>query len=461
MTHYHFIGIGGTGLSAIARVLLEGGHQVSGSDLNASPLLQAVADAGGQVSVGHKAEQVAGADLVIRSSAIPDGNVEVRQAQALGIPVLKRSEFLGDLLGNKKCLAVAGSHGKTTTTAMLAWVIDQLGMDPGYIIGGTVRNLGTNAHAGNGEYFIIEADEYDHMFLGLTPTIAVVTNVEHDHPDMFPTEESFFDAFRQFADRIEPGGTLLYCIDDPGAKSLVNGLNRTDIDLHSYGLSAGADYQAADLIIGEAGMDYSAKTPSGDRYRIRLRLAGDHNVRNSLAVFAIVDMLQMPVAQAITAISRFEGSGRRFEIVGQVGGITVVDDYAHHPTEIRATLAAARQRFRNQPLVVVWQPHTYSRTLTLQADYMGAFQDADQLIITDVFAAREAKPDGFDMREIVAGIHQDNVFFIPAFDDIIRLLQEQLKIRDVLLVLSAGDAVQISRAVVDALKKQVGTGVEG
>lgn len=454
MTRYHFVGIGGTGLSAIARVLLESGHQVSGSDLKASPLSHAVESAGAQMFIGHRAEHVGNADLVVRSSAIPDENVEVQEALRQGIPVLKRADFLEELVGDKICLAVAGSHGKTTSTALLAYLLTQLGQDPSYIVGGTVKNLNTNAHAGSGKYFVIEADEYGFMFLGLSPSVAVITNVEHDHPDLFPSEESFFEAFRQFITRVEPQGTLVYCIDDAGAKTIVEKAQLTDINTVSYGIDPTADYHAVQVQETDSGVSYTMITPGGDEIRVHLQLAGKHNVWNSMGILAIINQLDLPLVDAASLVSNFEGTDRRFEIAGQHGGITVIDDYAHHPTEIRATIDAARQRFPDARMWVVWQPHTFSRTITLQEDYRTAFVEADELIVTDVFAAREVRPSGFEMSEFVKQIENDRVQFVPQLEVASRMLVNGLKKGDVLLVLSAGDANRISRAVVEELKNQ-------
>ncbi len=356
MAHVHLIGIGGSGLSAIARVLLESGYTVTGSDRQASPLARSLQEAGVQVFYGHRPENIAGASLVIRSSAIPDGNVEVQAARAAGVPVLKRSEFLGQLMEGRLGIAVAGTHGKTTTTAMTAWVISALGQDPSFIIGGVSKNLGANARAGRGRVFVIEADEYDHMFLGLEPQIAVVTNIEHDHPDCFPSPEDYHQAFLDFTMRLNAGGVLLVCGDDPGAVRLGREASEKGIRVVDYGIGdKGTVYQADDLVRNEQG-GYSFVV----RFRSQpmttyllppipcsLQVAGIHNVRNALAVLAVAHLVGLPLAEAAQALGEFQGTGRRFDVLGEVGGVTVIDDYAHHPSEIRATLSAARSTPRN------------------------------------------------------------------------------------------------------------------
>jgi UDP-N-acetylmuramate--alanine ligase len=464
MEHIHFIGIGGTGLSAIARVLLEQDLQVSGSDLYPSPLFESVKQAGGSVFLGHQASNIQGADLVIRSSAIPDENPEVRAAQAAGIPVLKRSEFLGRLTAGKKVIAVAGSHGKTTTTSMVAWILSDLGLDPSFIVGGVVNNLKTNARAGSGDYFVIEADEYDYMFLGLRPTIAAVTNVEHDHPDIFPTPDSFEEAFRRFVTNLEPDGTLILCGDNPGARVLGDVL-KSGQKLKIYGLdNPDWEYAAHNVRVNAAaGMDFDlwAKDADGEtRLPVSLKLPGEHNVLNALAAFALADSLEINREEIVRSLGVFSGSGRRFEIRGEVDGVLLVDDYAHHPTEILATLSAARSAYPDRVIRAVWQPHTYSRTATLFNDFTSAFRGADQVLVLDVFEAREEKPDDFQMLALVNAIQHDNVLYLRDNDLAAAYLEDELRAGDMLLIFTAGDAIEINdrveRTLLDRTDKERG-----
>jgi UDP-N-acetylmuramate--alanine ligase len=459
MEHIHFIGIGGTGLSAIAKVLLEQGLQVSGSDLNPSPLFASVKEAGGTVFLGHQAENIQGADLVIRSSAIPDENPEIQAALNAGIPVLKRSDFLGRLTAGKKVLAVAGSHGKTTTTSMVIWILSDLGLEPSFIVGGVVNDLNTNARAGDGEYFVIEADEYDYMFLGLRPHIAVVTNVEHDHPDIFPTPDAFADAFKKFVANLEPDGTLILCGENAGAKSLADGL-KSGQRLIVYGLENPEwDYSAHNIRVNQAaGMEFDLliKDPDGEyRLPISLDIPGEHNVLNALAAFAVADSLKIDRDSIAHSLAEFSGSGRRFEIRGELNGVLLVDDYAHHPTEILATLSAARNAYPDRYIRAVWQPHTYSRTLTLFNDFLGAFQDADQVLVLDVYEAREGKPDGFQILDLVNAIQHKNVLYLPDHDQVAAYLEDQLRAGDMLLIFTAGDAIEINDRVEKTLLDRI------
>jgi UDP-N-acetylmuramate--alanine ligase len=454
--HIHLIGIGGSGLSAIARVLLERGLQVSGSDRQLSPLAQDLAEAGAQIFTGHAAANIVGADLVVRSSAVPDSNPEVLAAQAAGIPVVKRADFLEQLIGAKTGLAVAGTHGKTTTTAMLAWTLYSLGLDPSYIIGGVSCNLGGNAHAGSGEYFAIEADEYDRMFLGLSPRWTILTHLEHDHPDIYPTLREYKAAFAAFIQQIQPGGGLLACADHADTQAMLTQVP-AGASAWSYGISARADYTATSLCVNSlGGTSYTVRfgaNPGEELAKIDLRVPGRHNVCNSLAVLALAHRLGLPVASAAAALGQFTGTGRRFDLLGESGGIAVYNDYAHHPTEIRATLEAARTRFPGRQVWALWQPHTYSRTQTLFAAFCHAFSDADQVLVTEIYAARESNP-GFSAAQVVRAMPHPAARFIPTLAAARDLLMRELRPGDVLLVLSAGDADQVSQQVLDGLRAQ-------
>jgi len=455
----HLIGIGGTGLSAIARVLLESGCQVSGSDQQLSPLARSLQEAGARVCIGHQAENIRGAKLVIRSSAIRDDNVEVQAALAAGIPVLKRADFLGKLMENKTSIAVAGTHGKTTTTAMVAWMLTALKQDPSYIIGGVSLNLGNNAHAGSGQAFVIEADEYDRMFLGLHPMIAVVTNIEHDHPDCYPTVEGFYQAFHDFAHGLLPQGWLVACADDPGASRLAEEARQEGFTVFTYGSSPNkTDYQAQTIKMNPAGgFSFTATYQGNSIGKVDLQVPGMHNVRNSLAALVVAHQLELPLALARQALCDYQGTGRRFEIRGEVGGITVIDDYAHHPTKIRATLSAARNRYPKRRIWAIWQPHTYSRTLTFFDEFASAFKEADQVVVTEVFASREIDQVGtFSARRFVDAMRDKEVFFAPEIEDAVEFLLENLQSNDVMIVMSAGDADQISTQVLTGLAERKG-----
>lgn len=454
MTHIHLIGIGGSGLSAIARLLLESGYSVSGSDRTLSDLAHELANAGATVYAGHAPEQVRGADIVVRSSAIPDTNPEVQAALAAGIPVLKRADFLGHLMSGRCGIAVAGTHGKTTTTSMLAWLLTACGLDPSYIIGGVSKNLGNNAHAGKGAAFVIEADEYDRMFLGLNPQIAVLTVMEHDHPDCYPTPADYRAAFVAFVHKIQAGGLLVTNADNEQTAAMAAEIP-AGCRVITYGLGESADLRAVNVHRNaQGGFTFQITDAAGvSPVEISLQVPGEHNVRNALAAMAVAREMKIEDAAATAALANFKGTGRRFDVHGVIDGITIVDDYAHHPTEIRATLAAARSCYPDRRIWAVWQPHTYSRTQLLLPEFARAFADADRVIVTAIYAARE-KDNGFSAARVVEQMQHPNARYIAALADVRDTLLSELRPGDVLLVLCAGDADQVSAQVFTALQEK-------
>jgi len=463
MAKVHFIGIGGSGLSAIARLLLERGDTVTGSDRTLSPFAVELQKAGARVYIGHHPRNLTGADYVVRSSAIPDDNPEVNAARLAKIPVYKRADFLGQLMADKTGIAVAGTHGKTTTTAMIAWVLTELQRDPSFIVGSTMKNLGVNAHAGQGNTFVIEADEYDRMFLGLKPRIEIVTSLEHDHPDCYPTFEDMFTAFESFVDLLPADGTLIVCADDSGAASLINQARKAGKAVVGYAIQGEMTImsptwiQARTLETNSLGgyrfQVLSNLSDANTSMTVDLQVPGEHNVRNALAALAVTELLGLSTQQAAEALANFSGTGRRFEIRGEANGVTVIDDYAHHPTEIRATLAAARARYPGRRIWAVWQPHTYSRTQTLFAEFSRAFKDADEVIVSEVYASREPLQE-FTSAEIVSAMPHASARYIGTLKEISHYLIKQLKPGDVLLVLSAGDANQICTDVLTGLQER-------
>jgi UDP-N-acetylmuramate--alanine ligase len=454
MKHIHLIGIGGTGLSAIARVLLESGYQVSGSDRSPSPLSDALAADGVKIMIGHDPANVRGADQVVRSSAVSVDNPEVQAALQAGIPVLKRSEFLQQMLSDKLSIAVAGTHGKTTTTAMIAWMLVKLNQDPSYIVGGVLKNLNRNAHAGKGPIFVIEADEYDRMFLGIRPKLLVVTNIEHDHPDCFPTPETYYQAFVEFSGQLEESGTILACGDNPGSASLAAEATKAGRMTLSYGLGQANDYHGRNLSINEiGGFDLDICYHNSRLGKLQLQVAGEHNACNAISAAAIAHQLGLPLEDAFSALRGFRGTSRRFDVLGEAAGITVIDDYAHHPTEIRATLAAARAKYPARRIWAVWQPHTFSRTRTLQQEFAGAFGNADQVIVTAIYAAREMQTD-FTADQLLRSMKHPAARYAATLDDATGYLLKDLLPGDVLIVLSAGDADQISSNVLAAIQER-------
>ena len=365
---------------------------------------------------------------------------------------MKRSEFLTEFTHGKETLAVAGSHGKTTTTAMLIWILDQLGTDPSFVAGGVVNQLGTNARAGAGEYFAIEADEYDNMFLGLAPKIAVVTNIEHDHPDCFPTPEDYRAAFKAFLQNVRSDGLALVCWDDEGARSLAEEVV-SKITILGYGVSPEAAYRATDIRF-ESGLPvFTFFKGDQDLGEVKLAIPGRHNVTNATAVLAVIDQLSLDLSKAVQALGVFTGAGRRFEILGMADGVTVIDDYGHHPTELAATLQAAKSRYPDSRVWAVWQPHTYTRTRTLEADFIRALTTADQAVILKIYAAREADP-GYSAVRIAEALPAEKAKYCDTFDAASTLLIEKLVPGDVVIVFSAGDATEVSKAVLNGLEQR-------
>ncbi len=456
----HCVGIGGSGISAIARVLLEQGVQISGSDLRLSPAAQALAQAGATIYEGHAAEQVGQVDAVLVSSAISEGNPEIVAARQRGIPVLKRAEFLGQWMADKIGIAVAGTHGKTTTTGMIGWTLIQAGFDPTLIVGGVIGQLGSNARAGNGPHFVIEADEYDHMFLGLKPTVAVVTHLEHDHPDCFPTFADMQRAFERFLNLAPADGLILGCGDQPHVAELLTKAYAAPVQ--TGGLNPANDWQAQNVRPNALGGHSFAVVHDGQVWdEIDVQAPGLHNVQNALLALAACDWAGVPQAEISRGLASFGGAERRFEIIGEAGGVTVIDDYGHHPTEIAATLAGARARYgacaekRTRSLWAVFQPHTYSRTQTLWAEFLACFAQADHVIVLDIYAARERDTLGVSAEQFAADLsrtHPD-ARHIADFSRAAQYIVEHAEPGAVVITLSAGDGNQVGALVLDELQK--------
>lgn len=445
---YHFVGIGGTGLSAIAKVLLEQGHQISGSDLKMSLMALALAEMGATVYEGHDATNLEQPDVVVVSSAVPINNPEVVAARQRSIPVMKRDRVLGEMMAGRVGVAVAGTHGKTTTTAMIALILIEAGLDPTFIVGSVVENLGTNARAGQGPHFVIEADEYDHTFLGLRPWLAVVTTVEHDHPDCFPTPEAVMDAFTHFVALVPDDGCLIVCGDDPNARRLCDKRREARGKVTTYGLREGWDWRAVDLRLNDVGgNDFVVLRHGQPVGEFRLRIPGVHNALNALAALSATDELGVPLARSRAALAEFQGTKQRFEHKGTAGGVTVIDDYAHHPTEIRATLAAARERYPGCQIWAAFQPHTYSRVRALLDDFAASFADADHVIVTDIFAARERDTLGLSAADVVQRMAHPDAHHIAGLEAAADYLVAHLQPGDVLITLGAGDGYVIGERV--------------
>lgn len=455
MSRIHLVGIGGAGLSAIATVLLQQGYQVSGSDREASAATARLAQQGATVFIGHRAENLAGPiDTVVISSAIPADNPELVEARRRGLPVVKRAEWLGQMMRAKVGLAVAGTHGKTTTTAMLAFILQQAGQDPTYIVGGFIPQLETNAAAGRGNAFVIEADEYDYMFLGLRPEVAVVTIVEWDHPDMFPSPQALVQAFEDFVRYVPPHGLVIGCGDDPGAVGVIA---QAVAQTTTYGLRPENEWQAVDIRPnGRGGHDFKIVHHPRDGENsslisVSLAVPGLHNVCNALAALIAAERAGVELTQAAEIIGQFKGVGRRFELKGESNGVTVIDDYAHHPTEIRATLAAARSRFAGRPIWAAFQPHTFSRTLALLDDFAQAFADADHVILVDIFASRETDQGLVKSSDILARMSYPDARYVGSLSAAADYLAAHLAPPAVLVTMGAGDSYLIGENVLKKL----------
>ena len=453
----HLIGIGGAGLGPIATVLLELGVQVSGSDRQASATTARLAELGAAVHVGHSAARFASLpaeerpDVVLISSAVDAANPERAAAAALEIPVVKRSEFLPALLAGRRLIAVAGTHGKTTTTAMTVQVLRAGGIDCGYIIGAEAPVFGSAA-AGSAPEFVIEADEYDRMFLGLKPEIAVVTNVEWDHPDCYPTPSSFRRAFMQFTDGVERDGTVIACADDPGAAQVHAYAPTRGPRWITYGLGEGADLRAGYVkTIPGGGSEAEISWWNAPAGVLQLAVAGLHNVRNALAAVAVGLNCGMEMATALAALQSYRGSSRRFEWKGEAHGVTVIDDYAHHPTEIQATLAAARERFPLQRIWAVFQPHTFSRTQRMLYRMGESFEQANEVIVLDIYAAREVDDGSINARDLVASSPHRAIRHIPTLVEAARFLAQHVAAGDVVITLGAGDGYRVGELLLAQL----------
>ncbi len=452
----HLVGVGGTGLAPIARVLAQLGFRVSGSDREANERTEALQALGVRTFVGHAANQLLDdqppqrPDLVLISSAVPDDNPEVQQARAWGVPVVKRKEILGPLTAGRDVIAVSGTHGKTTTTALIAHILTRAGRKPGYIIGSEIPELGFS-DAGEEPLFVIEADEYDHMFLGLQPWRLIITNLDWDHPDLFPTHASYVDAFARLLAQVRPDGRVIYCRDDRTLREweregrLAGGI--------SYGSFRGAFARAENIEMRPEGARYRLVTPT-DAYPVQLAIQGLHNVLNSMAALLAVTEAGLSFREAIPHLASYRGAARRFEFKGEAAGVIVIDDYAHHPTEVHSTLQAARAAYPDRAIWAVYQPHTFSRTRTLLDLFNGVFGPADHVIITDIYAAREPIDPDITPELVAAASHHDRALAIHDLDDVTDYLTRNLKPNSLVIILSAGTATRIGPALLQRLQEK-------
>jgi UDP-N-acetylmuramate--alanine ligase len=453
--HIHLIGIGGSGMSAIARILLKQGYYVTGSDRSTGEMIDALKREGAQIYHGHEATYVNDAEIVVATSAVSDDHIEILSAQAQGIPVLRRIDFIGKLTKGYQTIAVSGTHGKTTTTSMVAHILMQTGRDPSYIVGGVMGNTGTNAGLGDSNLFVIEADEYDNMFHGLRPQIEILTSVEYDHPDFFHTPNQMMDSFSHFVGLLPEDGLLVACADEPGALVFARNREIMGLPVATYGIREPSAYWQARSI------EYTAENTFFDVYykdhlqgRVKLTIPGVHNVLNSLAALVVACTLGVKFSDAAAALEEFRSAGRRFELLDDADGIAIINDYAHHPTAIRTTIEAARLRYPDREVWAVWQPHTYSRTLALMDNFAASFDKAHHTIVTEIYAAREKPIEGISSLDLVQMMSHPDARYVPMLDDVVDTLLTDVKAPAVILVMSAGDATRITRDYWQALKAQ-------
>ena len=449
----HLIGIGGAHMSAIAQILHAWGHTVTGSDQRASAMTEKLAGLGIDVRIGHAAENVGDAQLVVMTSAAHGDNPEIVEAQRRGVPVIKRAEMVARLMQGRYSIAVAGTHGKTTTSGLIAHMLVEANLDPTYLIGGEVRSLGTNAAPGDGRYIVVEADEYDRAFLSYTPDVAIVTSIEPDHLDIYGTAEEVAAAFGQFLSQVPADGHVITSADSPQVRETVGATAIAASDKQTYALEAPATWTAAPQSHDERGQVFRVER-GGERFgEFRIELPGRHNVSNALAGIAAGDTIGIDAAVMRAALATYRGAQRRFELVGEAAGVTVMDDYAHHPTEVRAgVVQPARERFGERRLVVLFQPHTYTRTQYLLDDWKRCFEGIDALYILETYAAREAPERGLSGADLARAIESPPATYCGTFDDAAERIAADLRAGDVFFTVGAGDVDRVGPMVLEKLR---------
>lgn len=455
----HLVGIGGYGMSAIAKVLLEMGVCVTGSDVAESDVTAKLKELGARIHVGHDRGLVDGADLVVHSTAIPPDNPELVEARSRGITTIHRSEMLAQLFNQKRGIAVAGAHGKTTTTSMIALCLLEAGFDPTVLVGGEVPSLNGGAHYGAGDYLVAEADESDRSFLRYRPHLAVVTNIEADHLEYYEGKlEKLVATFEEFLDNIKPDGKAILCLDDPRVAAI---RERLDLPVISYGLSAsGVDYTASEIELHEHGSNFVCHYREGVLGEVRLAVPGRHNVLNALAAIAAAGEVGADFAAVCRALASFGGAKRRFQLVGNVAGVLVVDDYAHHPTEISATIRAAKDGWPGRRVIAVFQPQRYTRTHFLMNEFSRAFSEADEVILAPIYSPPPEKPiagvSSERLAELIAAHDAREARLLPTHDAIVDYLITTSRPGDLVLTMGAGDIWKVARSLVERLGGESG-----
>jgi UDP-N-acetylmuramate--alanine ligase len=452
--HIHFIGIGGSGMSGIAEVLCNLGFQVSGSDAKRSSVTERLETLGAEITEGHRAENVEGAQVVVRSTAVLEDNPEIVEARRRSIPVIPRAEMLAELMRLKQhSVAVAGSHGKTTTTSMVATVLGHAGLDPTFVVGGVVHAFKSNARLGKSDLIVTEADESDRSFLMLSPTIAVITNIDREHMDYYKDMLDVRQCFESFVNKVPFYGAAILNLDDPHVQAVIPHVERRRV---TYGLSAQADVSAHGIRFnGEFGSTFTVWRGTDVMGEISLRVPGLHNVYNSLAAIAVGFELEVPFEKIAQGLGGFAGAERRFQFKGEMAGVMVVDDYGHHPTEIKATLAAAKIGSAGRRMVVLFQPHRYTRTQDLMEEFARSFNNADVLFVTDIYAAGQEAIEGVNsevLTEAIKSYGHKNANYIGAIEGAAGALMEEIKEGDLVITLGAGTVSRVSDQLVGLLQ---------
>ena len=455
--HFHFIGIGGAGMSGIARIMLAQGKTVSGSDAKESAVTSQLATLGATIYLGHSEANQMGADVVVVSTAIAANNPELIAAQSRSAEIMRRAEALALVMEGKRSIAVAGTHGKTTTTSMLTVALQRAALDPSFAIGGMINMSGTNAHLGTGDIFVAEADESDGSFLAYKPSGAIITNLELDHVDHFPTFDVLAEAFLQFISTIKPDGFLVACGDDENVRALLSKIDRTDLKVMTYGSQHGDnDFQLSRIHLSEGGGVARITHKGSVIGDIELAIPGAHNLLNAAAALAAGIALGAQSSDLLKGLSEFTGARRRFELKGEVAGIRIVDDYGHHPTEVRVTLETARRYAGNGKLFVIFQPHRYTRTQMFAQQFGDALNIADQIYLLEVYAASESPIPGVSSLLIAQGRSEDKFHYQPSMIEIIHQVTKLVEPGDVIITLGAGDVNSIAPVMLEALGERFG-----
>ncbi len=453
----HFVGIGGSGMNGIAEVLINMGYTVSGSDIRSTGVTRRLASLGAEVHIGHRKGNVRGADCVVYSSAVRMDNPEIEEARSLQIPIIPRAETLAEPMRMEYGIAIAGTHGKTTTTSMVAAILAHAGVDPTVVTGGRLNSTGSNATLGEGDFLVAEADESDGSFLKLTPAIAVVTNIDREHMDHYRSMDEVKGSYIDFMNKVPFYGCCIVCLDHPVIQSILPSISRRYI---TYGLSAQADIRAVGIEQREGRTSFEAIACGSPLGTITINLPGEHNVCNALAAVAVARELGISVEDTIEGLEGFKGVERRFELKGTAADIMVIDDYAHHPVEIKAVLKSIKDGWRRRA-VVVFQPHRYTRTRDLFRDFLTAFNDADVLVLTDIYGAGEEEIQGLSSENLYHAVKDHghrNVWYIPDISQIPAHLEAITRPGDMVITLGAGDVWRVSDSILDILQRKYGSG---